>query len=95
MLAIPRRIRGVSHPLVNDLYLKTEQTDATHKQNVLIIETADNSDHDDSNMDSSLLELLTDLDSLKSRVEEKIGAFDRIDIKSPVSKYSDTYMHKA
>ena len=95
MLAIPRRIRGINHPLVNDLYLKTEQTDATHKQNVLIIETADNSDDDHKNMESSLLELLTDLDSLKSRVEAKIGSFDRIDIKSPISKYSDAYMHKA
>jgi len=89
MLDLPKRIRGISHPLVNELYLKTEQTDASHRESVLVIETCPRAHAEKHNTPgSSLFDLLNDLDALKQEVEQKIGLFDRIDIKSHINSHA-------
>lgn len=79
MLAIPRRIKGVSHPFVNEIYMKKEIAEKNDIKNILVIMTQKNSG---SKANLSMMELLTDLKSLQANIEEKVGQFDRVDIKS-------------
>jgi hypothetical protein len=86
----PQHVTGISHPLVADMYLKKDFKGS--EQQVLVIEArgrdffednegnGDNhEEHDDS--DSYLVDLLADLENLKERAEERVGNFDRIDIR--------------
>lgn len=86
---VPEYVTGITHPLISGVYHKKEYTGGNHprQQDVLIIETlSQNSfgaDHDAyDSFDSYLLDLLLDLDSLKKQAESKIGAIDRIDIRT-------------
>lgn len=81
-------VSGISHPLIANMYLKKDFGSSDHnlEQNVLVIEarehnTEDNNE-DDCSFDSYLIDLYMDLEELKVKAEEKIGTFDRIDIRT-------------
>lgn len=76
----PRRV-SVSHPLVRDAYLKKNFTSENREEDVLVLDMVDD-EHaiDVSSFDDYLVDLLTDLQSLKNQLSEKVGYFDRIDI---------------
>lgn len=78
---IPQTKVGISHPHVRDAYLKKNLTPDRQKEDVLVLEMAtDEHEADASSFDSYLMDLLTDLQSLKEQAEEKVGHIDRIDI---------------
>lgn len=81
-------VSGISHPLVADMYLKKDfgSSNDRQEQDVLVIEARgcdfeDNETEHDA-FDSYLIDLLLDLEGLKTQVEEKIGTFDRVDIRT-------------
>ncbi len=80
-ISVPEQVKGIHHPHINEMYL-CKEAGATPAMNkgVLVIET-NAMDENSSDYDSYILDLLIDLNDLKSRVEEKVGAFDRIDIR--------------
>lgn len=84
MLNLPQQVKGITHPLVSDIYLKKEFGYGHHSENVLVIEARSNDDEEMefNTFDSYLIDLLTDLEDLKEQAEEKIGKFDRVDIRS-------------
>ncbi len=84
MLNIPQHITGISHPLVKDIYLKKFRTKGHKSEDVLIIEalTDDHYDiHEHEGFDPYIAELLIDLQNLETQVKEKVGSFDRVDIR--------------
>lgn len=83
MLNIPERVKGIFHPLITDVYLKNDYSTGKKNQKILIIETLGPEPDDDHKMfDSYLIEILGDLKRLKKQVQEKIGPFNRIDIRA-------------
>ena len=83
MLSIPQRVTGISHPLVREVYLKKECRTNQQDKSVLIIEARESElEQDHELFDSYLVELLGDLEELKKAVQNKIGVFDRIDIRT-------------
>lgn len=86
MNTVPQVIRGVSHPLVTDMYLKRDNSNRRTSEDVLVIQTvARENDADESefnSFDTYLIDLLTDLEDLKALVEHQTGPFDRVDIRS-------------
>ncbi len=83
MLAIPRRIKGIPHPLINSMYMKEEVGSKNSVHNVLIIEAKD---LDEKNGNNDVSDLLTDLHDIQKKIELRAGKFDRIDIKSTKSQ---------
>ena len=80
MLAIPRRIKGVTHPLINEMYMKKEIAAENDIRNILVITTRKG--QKGVAVNEITTKLLNDLQGLKDKIEQKAGAFDRIDIKS-------------
>lgn len=80
---VPERITSLSHPLVREAYLKKDFGTGHKDKDVLVIETLD-PDFDDIDhelFDSYLIDLLVDLGDLKNQAEQKVGSFDRVDIR--------------
>lgn len=79
---ILRPVTGVTHPLVADMYLKKDHSQASD-QDVLVIEALkhDNEEEHYDSFDSYMLDLLMDLEDLKQKAEKKVGRFDRVDIR--------------
>jgi len=77
-------VSGISHPLIADMYLKKDFS--ADQQDVLVIQARhhdiEDNDTEHDAYDSHLIDLLLDLEELKAKAEEKIGHFDRIDIRS-------------
>lgn len=86
MLDVPRNITGITHPLINDMYMKKDYNDPRGEQNVLVIQAKphqeDENEQAHDSFDSYLIEILTDLNDLKARAEMQIGHFDRVDIRT-------------
>ncbi len=81
MLAVPEQLSAVTHPMVASMYLKKDYG-RTGDEDVLVIETNySQSEEDYESFDSYLMDLLLDLNDLKRQAEDKIGHFDRIDIR--------------
>ncbi len=82
MFKTPQNIRGISHPLIADIYLKADTRD--REKNILVIEAKKKSEaHEEDNYyDSHVIDILTDIESLKEQAEQQIGSFDRIDIRT-------------
>lgn len=81
---MPERVTAISHPLVRDVYLKKDFGAGHRDEDVLVIETLD-PDFDDEHcdlFDSYLIDLMVDLEELKMEAEQRVGSFDRIDIRS-------------
>ncbi len=82
MLAVPEQLNAVSHPMVTSMYLKKDYG-SSGDEDVLVIETNySKSEEDYESFDSYLMDLLLDLNDLKRQAEDKIGHFDRIDIRT-------------
>lgn len=82
MLAVPEQLNAVSHPMVTSMYLK-KAYGSSGDEDVLVIETNySKSEEDYESFDSYLMDLLLDLNDLKRQAEDKIGHFDRIDIRT-------------
>jgi hypothetical protein len=77
MLAVPEQLKSVTHPLISSMYLKKDYGAIRDGEDVLVIETNFDGSHD-----SSLMELLGDLPTLQLLAEQKVGAFDRVDIRA-------------
>lgn len=72
---------SITHPLVRSAYLKRSETVDHRHEDVLVLETYTHADNcDDCGFDSYLVDLLTDLEDLKSQAERRVGAIDRVDI---------------
>jgi hypothetical protein len=87
MKIVPEHVTGVYHPMVREMYLKKDFGNglSNKAQDVLVIETVARPMHDDEaydTFDSYLLDILGDLDDLKSQAQNKIGHFDRVDIRT-------------
>lgn len=82
MYHVPEHITGVCHPLISDLYVKTDFHHKDKPQDVLVINTKTKKEFEQEKFDDYLLDLLGDLDALRSQAESKIGKFDRIDIRT-------------
>ncbi|MCC6598862.1 MAG: hypothetical protein IT559_08735 [Alphaproteobacteria bacterium] len=84
MYNMPHKIEGITHALVSEMYLKREFRDDNTQQDVLVIDArpCENNKNGHGDFDSYLLDLLVDLDDLKSQVERKAGSFDRVDIRT-------------
>lgn len=83
MMSVQQRLNTISHPLVASMYLKKDFGDKNHgsQEDVLVIETAF---HETTPLrDAFLTELLFDLQEIHELAEERIGKFDRIDIRTP------------
>ncbi len=78
---ISQPVSGISHPLVADIYLKKDLINKHN--NVLVIEARNNENFNDhEEYDSYLIDLLVDLEDLKNKAQQKVGSFDRIDIRT-------------
>lgn len=82
MLNTPSRVTGVSHPLIREMYLKKDFTTGNYSEDVLVIETALEDENGHKDFDLYLAELLNDLKDVQIQAEQKIGPFDRIDIRT-------------
>lgn len=81
MMNVPERLTSVTHPLVSSIYLKKDYGGAHDSEDVLVIET--NFPNNGSYVSGARLsELLYDLHDLQVQAEEKIGHFDRVDIRT-------------
>lgn len=82
MLSVSRNLNNISHPLVASMYMKRDFLQDGYTEDVLVIETVFAQDEETGdNFDSYLIDLLTDLEDLKNKVENSVGSFDRIDIR--------------
>ena len=79
MLAIPRKVKGITHPLIDEIYLKKEISEKNDIKNILVIMTQKNCHQ---KQDLGVLALLADLGKLQAKIEKTIGNFDRVDIKN-------------
>ena len=79
MLAIPRKVKGITHPLIDEIYLKKEISEKNDIKNILVIMTQKNC-HQKQGL--GVLALLADLGKLQAKIEKTMGNFDRVDIKN-------------
>lgn len=83
MLAVPSKITAISHPLIASMYLKKDFHGSDPSEDVLVIETNFVSQEDDKEtFEDYLMELLSDLPELQMEAEQRIGKFDRVDIRA-------------
>lgn len=73
----PKTVAGVYHPMIADMYLKTSSA-----EKVLVMQTNRHFDNHGDHMDDEYYELLMDLNDIRSKAEQKVGHFDRIDIRT-------------
>ncbi|MBU0799390.1 MAG: hypothetical protein KKA05_00150 [Alphaproteobacteria bacterium] len=76
-------IKGINHPHIASMYLKRDFSDMESPEDVLVIETVEHNTHDLEmyGRDEYILDLLLDLQGLKSQVERQVGKFSRVDIR--------------
>lgn len=77
MLNISRKVSGIVHPLVRDVYLKKDFGYRKRAQDVLVIETAIGNDNESS---QKFYDLLIDLQAIEHQAEQAVGHIDRVDI---------------
>ena len=86
MTIVPEHVTGISHPMIREIYLKKDFGNGSLKhEDVLVIETKRHTRNDEiahESFDSYLIDILADLDDLKTQAQSKIGHFDRVDIRS-------------
>lgn len=81
---ISQPVSGVTHPMISDIYLKKNIGDDT--DGVLVIEArkrnkANGHVMSEEEYQTDLLDLLIDLEDVKKKAEDKVGRFERIDIR--------------
>ena len=85
-----KTVSGITHPLVAEMYIKKGYApydigNEIPAEDILVIETYfERSEDQDyaSHSDSYLFDLLADLEDLKSKAQQQVGHFDRIDIRT-------------
>lgn len=83
MLSMQDVLHSVRHPLVASMHMKKEFGPHKRPEDILVVTTRFPEDEDDYHtFDSYLMDLLSDLEELKNQVEERIGSFDRVDIRT-------------
>ena len=82
MMNVPEILNSVTHPLLSSIYLKKNYSGMHDPEDVLVIETNFSNSDAEEDFDSRLSELLYDLKDLQIQAEEKIGHFDRVDIRT-------------
>jgi hypothetical protein len=82
MMNVPERLTSVTHPLVSSNYLKKDYGSTHNSEDVLVIETNFAEAANDDSFENCLTTLLGDLHDLQIQAEQKIGHFDRIDIRT-------------
>lgn len=82
MQTIPQKITGISHPLVQDMYLKPGFDEKHRERNTLIIETKLENANGHEDFDSYLIDLLTDLNDLQAKAKSEVGDFSHVDIRT-------------
>lgn len=87
MKIVPEQVTGIYHPMVREMYLKKDFGNglSNNAQDVLVIEAISrplNEEEDYDTFDSYLLDILSDLEDLKSQAYAKVGHFDRVDIRT-------------
>jgi hypothetical protein len=82
MMNVPERVTSVTHPLISSIYLKKDYSGVRSSEDVLVIETNFSHEEPEENFDTHLSALLSDLHDLQIQAEEKIGHFDRVDIRT-------------
>ena len=86
MLNLLERVKGITHPMVQDIYLKKNLHTDVRNQDIVVIEVSNQSpDVINQPFDVYLSDLLPDLPDLRNQVREKIGPFGRIDIRPAAS----------
>lgn len=81
MVPASEQLKVISHPLIASMYMKKDFGMHHRSEDVLVIQTCLPRPEDDySNFDSSLMDLLSDLEGLKNQAEHCVGSFDRVDI---------------
>lgn len=78
-------ITAITHPLVSSIFIKKDFGNDLSKyhEDVLVIETNFNHENtQDDTFNMYLVDLLSDLHDLQVQAEEKIGKFDRVDIRT-------------
>lgn len=72
---------SIVHPLVRSAYMKRSETHDHRQEDVLVLETYAHDENEElCGFDTYLIELLTDLEDLKSQAEQRVGSIDRVDI---------------
>lgn len=83
MMNVPERLTTVTHPHIASVYLKKDYSGHQSCEDVLVIETnLSHAKQDDEDFEMCLTELLGDLKELQMQAEQKIGHFDRVDIRT-------------
>ncbi len=83
MLSVSERLNTISHPLIASIHMRKDFSNHRYGQDVLVIETVFSKEGEDEEIfDSYLVDLLTDLEELKKKVESYVGSFDRVDIRT-------------
>lgn len=83
MLPVPEQLKGISHPLVSSICIRKGLGANNQEEDILVIDTRFPDDEKNKYMfDSYLMDLLVDLEELKKQAEQRVGKFDRIDIKT-------------
>lgn len=82
MIQSINKLKDIKHPLVSSLHMKKDFVHG-HSEDVLVIETDFPDEEEDYlSFDSYLTTLLLDLKDLKSQAENRVGKFDRVDIRT-------------
>ncbi len=84
-LLVPHAVHAISHPLVADFYIKQEYSRENPfvSKDVLVIEANFSKQALNHREYRALMaELFLDLPQIKQQVESKLGAIDRVDIKT-------------
>ncbi len=77
MFTLPERIKGITHPLIKEMYVKKVLGKNLREENVLVINASTNK----SGLKEIVFQkLIDDLDVIKSKIERKTGQLDRVDI---------------
>ena len=84
MHMVPEKLKGFSHPLINEMYLKKH---SNNDEDILVIEATFNSDEQDDIYDDYMISLLSDLNEIEKQARHRIGPFDRIDIRTHVTHH--------
>lgn len=75
---IPQTIKGITHPLVKNVFVKQDAQSDNDHDSVLVIETVPFESEDDYELfDLYLLELLDQLKDLHNRAKDQVAAYTR------------------
>ena len=69
---LPTHTKGIIHPMIKDIYLKSDMYRTDKAQNILVIKTQNN--------EGSIMSLLGDLKEIQAKAEQQFGHIDHVDL---------------